>query len=153
MVSIDTVMIAIHLVIGAIWIGSVAFVTLSVLPLARDGSLERTALDSILAKVQSISRIGALLMLVTGSHLMGTTGYFDMDTLLGTNRGLAVLAMVLLWLALIVIIEVATRRIRSGIDANLIREPARDGLTWFYIATAIGILLFVDGALLTTGAV
>ena len=150
---IDTVMVAIHLVVGAIWVGAVAFVTLSILPLARDGVLDREPLESAISTLLRISRLGALLMLVTGSHLMGTGGYFDTDVLFGAERGLAVVAMVLLWLALIVLIEVSTRRIRSGLEANLLREPARDGLAWFYAATAVGVLLFAVGAALTTGLV
>lgn len=153
MATIDTVMVAVHLVFGALWIGSVAFVTLAILPLARDGDLDRGPLESAMNKVLWFSRIGALAMLISGGHLMGTGNYFDTDVLLDTDRGLAVLAMFLLWLILIVIIEISTRRIKSGLGANLLREPARDGLTWFYVATGVGILLFVIGGMLTTGFV
>ncbi len=147
----DAGMIAIHLVFAAIWIGSVTYVTFAILPLARDGGLDREPLEHMISKVLWISRIGALALLISGSHLMGTGGYFDTDQLLDTTQGLAVVAMVILWLALIVIVEIAGRRIRSGLGANLVREPARDGLKWFYVATAIGVALFVDGALLTSG--
>lgn len=150
---IDTVMVAIHLVVGAIWIGSVAFMTLAILPLARDGDLARDPFESAVSTLVRISRIGALLMLISGGHLMGTGQYFDTDVLFDTSRGLAMLSMVLLWLVLIVLIEISTRRIRSGLEANLLREPARDGLAWFYAATIVGALLFVVGAVLTTGAV
>lgn len=148
---VDAGMIAIHLVFAALWIGAVAYMALAILPLARDGGLDGEPLDYLVGKVLWISRIGALAMLITGSHLMGTGGYFDMEHLLETTQGLAVVAMVVLWLALIVVVEIAGRRIRSGLGANLVREPARDGLTWFYVATAIGVLLFIDGALLTSG--
>lgn len=148
---IDTVMVAVHLVFGAIWVGAVAFVTLALLPIARDGDLDRPAFEQSLSTLVRISRVSAVLMLVSGSHMMGTLNYFDTDVLLGTDRGLAVVVMLLLWLALIGIIEVATRRMRSGLDAGLLREPARDGTNWFYVATLIGVLLFVVGAMLTTG--
>lgn len=150
---IDTAMVAIHLVFGAIWIGAVSFVTLAILPLARDGDLDRAAFEGSLGWLVRISRIGALLMLISGSHLMGTGGYFDTDYLFGEPRGLAVLAMVVLWLGLIVVIEVSTKRMRSGLDAGLLRDPANDGMTWFYLATLIGVALFVIGAMLTTGYV
>ena len=150
---IDTVMVAIHLVFGAIWVGAVAFVTLAILPLARDGELDSAPLAATLKTLVRISRLSALLMLVSGSHLMGTGGYFELEQLLETNRGIAVVVMLLLWFALIVIIEISTKRINSGLDANLLRDPARDGLKWFYVATVIGVLLFAVGAALTTGFV
>lgn len=151
---VDAGMLGIHLVFAAVWIGAVAFVTFGVLPLARDGNLDRRPLRSLLGRLLWVSRIGALAMLVTGTHLMGNRGdYYDPDVLLSTGAGQAVLLMILLWLALIVVLEVSIRRIRSGLDANLVREPARDGLRWFYLATLIGVALFVDGALIAVGSV
>lgn len=150
---IDTVMVAIHLVFGAIWVGAVAFVTLAILPLARNGDLERPAFEGALSWLLRITRVGALLLVVSGSHLMGTRNYFDMDRLLETGRGHTVLAMLVLWFVLIVIIEVSTRRMRSGLEAGLLRDPANDGLRWFYGATLVGVTLFVLGAMLTTGFV
>lgn len=151
---VDAGMIAIHLVFSALWIGAVAFVAVGVLPLARDGNLKRAPLRALLRRVLWTSRIGALAMLVSGTHLMGSRGdYYDTDVLLSTGSGQAVLAMIVLWLVLIVIIEVAVRRMRSGLNANLIREPARDGQRWFYLATLVGVALFLDGALIAVGTV
>lgn len=151
---VDAGMIAVHLLFSALWIGAVAFVALSVLPLARDGNLDRGPLRALLGRLLWISRIGALAMVVSGTHLMGNRGdYYDVDVLLSTGSGQAVLAMIVLWLALIVILEVSIRRIRSGLNANLVREPARDGLRWFYLATLVGVALFVDGALIAVGTV
>lgn len=151
---VDAGMIAVHLVFGAIWIGAVAFVTLGILPLARDGEFDRTPLRQVLSRLLWVSRVGALAMLVSGGYLLTARGdYTDADVLLSTGPGQAVLAMVVLWLALIVILEVSVRRIRSGLDANLVREPARDGQRWFTVATVVGVALFVDGALLAVGTV
>lgn len=151
---IDAAMLAVHLIFAAVWIGSVAYVTFAVLPLARDGDLDRAPLRRLIGRAVTTARLGAVVMLVTGAHLMGTRGdYYDTEVLLSTGRGLAVVAMVLLWLALIVLVEVGGRRIRSGLDAHLVQEPARDGLTWFYTATLVGVLLLVDGALLAVGGV
>lgn len=148
---VDAGMTAIHLLFAAVWIGSIAFMTFAVLPLARDGNLDPEPLAFLVGRVTWFSRLSALAMVVTGTHLMGTGGFFEVDPLLGTNRGLAIVAMIVLWLVLIVLIEIASRRIESGLGANLVREPARDGLRWFQVASLIGILLLVDGALLTSG--
>lgn len=153
MATIDTVMIAIHLIFGAMWVGSVAFVTFTILPLARDGDLERVPFERMMDKVLLVSRVSALAMVISGTHMMGTGNYFDTEVLLESTRGQSVLAMFILWFVLIVIIEISTRRIKSGLGANLLREPARDGLAWFYTATLVGILLFLIGSLLTTGFV
>ncbi|MFP4590830.1 MAG: transporter [Halobacteriales archaeon] len=151
---VDGGMIAVHLVFGAIWIGAVAFVTLGVLPLARDGEFDRGPLRLVLGRLLWVSRIGALAMLLSGGYMLTARGdYTDADVLLSTGPGQAVLAMVVLWLVLIVIVEVSVRRIRSGLDANLVREPARDGLRWFTAATLVGVALFLDGALLAAGSV
>lgn len=151
MATIDTAMVAVHLVFGAIWVGSVTFTTFVILPLARDGDLDRSPLETSLSRLQLISRIGALAIVISGLQLMGTGDYFDTAVLLETTRGLAIIAMIVLWFLFITILEISTRRIKSGLGANLLREPARDGLTWFYVATAIGLLLFVIGAMITTG--
>ncbi|MFW6153445.1 MAG: transporter [Halobacteriota archaeon] len=148
---VEAGMTAIHLIFAAAWIGSIAFVTYAVLPLARDGDLDPEPLSHIVGSVTWISRISALAMVVTGSHLMGSEGFLEVDVLLGSDHGLAIVAMIVLWLALIVLIEIASRRIQSGLSANLVREPARDGLRWFQVATLIGALLLIDGALLTSG--
>ncbi len=151
---VNAAMIAIHLVFGAIWIGSVVFVTLGVLPLARDGNLDRTPLRAVLGRLLWIVRLGALAMLVSGSYMMThQNNYFDTDVLLSTGTGHAVVAMIVLWLTLIVLLEVSIRRIRSGLDANLVREPARDGQRWFYLASLVGVALFIDGALIAAGTV
>ncbi len=151
MATIDTAMVAVHLIFGAIWVGSVTFTTFVILPLARDGDLDRPPLETSLSRLQLISRIGALAMVISGLHLMGTGSYFDTAVLLETNRGRAIVAMIVLWFLFITILEISTRRIKSGLGANLLREPARDGLSWFYVATTIGLLLYVIGAMITTG--
>lgn len=148
---VEAGMTAIHLLFAAVWIGSIVFMTFTVLPLARDGNLDREPLEFLVGTATWISRISALAMVVTGSHLMGTGGYLQVDPLLGTSHGLAIVAMIVLWLVLIVLIEIASRRIQSGLGANLVREPARDGLRWFQIASIVGALLLVDGAILTSG--
>lgn len=154
MALIDAVMIAAHLFFAAIWVGSVAFMTVAVLPLARDGNLDRQPLDALVGRTLWFARVGAALTLISGTHLMGTRGdYYDFDVLLSTRSGQAVLAMILLWLAMIGLVEVGSRRIRSGLAANLVREPSRDGLQWYYTATLIGILLFIDGGLLAVGMI
>lgn len=153
MTLVDAGMIAVHLVFAALWVGAVVYVAIGVLPLARDGGLDREPLGTLVNKAVWISRIGALALIVTGSHLMGTRGYFDTDVLLGTGRGLAIGTMLLSWLILIVLVEVGSRRIQSGLRANLVREPARDGRTWFLVGGIAGIVAFLAGALVTTGAV
>ncbi len=148
----DAAVVGLHLVFGATWVGTVAFMALAVLPLAAAGELERGALSTLVGRTVWISRLGAAAMFLTGTHMMATMDYVDTEVLLENRYGQAVLAMIVLWLALIGIVEVASRRIRSGLDANLLREPARDGRTWFLVATAVGVLLFLDGAAITTGA-
>ena len=148
---IDAAMVSTHFVFGAIWVGAVAFVTLAVLPLGRDGEMDRLPLTKLLSRLLTIARLSAVFVLLSGLHLMGSRALFDLDALTGTNRGVAVLAMIALWFGLIVVLEIGIRRIKSGLDANLLREPSRDGLRWLTIATLFGVGVFVLGGLMAGG--
>ncbi|WP_226004286.1 copper resistance protein CopD [Natrinema salinisoli] len=138
----------IHLVVAALWAGSVCFVAAVVLPLVRDGAFNTThPLEVISEKLTTVSRVSSLLLLLTGGHLAGT-GYTT-GTLVGSTNGRLVLAMVALWLVLTALVEIGTKRFETGLAGKKIREPARDALPVFRAAAVVAIGLLVVAGLLS----
>ena len=143
---VDTAMYTIHTAFAALWSGSVLFVVAAVLPLAMDGELEPDAFGSVVSKLRWVTRVSALLMLVSGGHLAGT-GY-TVGSLTGTTRGYLVLVMVALWLGLAAAVEIGSARAQRGIDERKIREPARNARPFYLGASLLAVGLLVVSGLL-----
>ena len=137
----------IHLIFAAIWAGSVCYVAFVVLPLARDGAFTTTEpLTALSGKLTTISRVSALVLLLTGGHLAGTR--YTADSLVGTINGQLVLVMVALWLVFAGLVEVGARRFEGGLHAKKLREPAAKALPYYRAAAIVGLaLLVVSGAI------
>ena len=141
---VDTAMYTVHAAFAALWSGSVLFVVVAVLPLAMDADVSPAAFGSVVSKLQWVTRVSALLMLLTGGHL-AVTGY-GLEELTGTTSGYLVLMMVALWLGLAATVEIGSARARRGVDEKKIREPARNARP-FYLAAAV----FALGLLVVSG--
>ncbi|ELY45105.1 hypothetical protein [Natronorubrum sulfidifaciens] len=139
----------IHLIFAALWAGSVCYVAAVVLPLARDGAFNTTKpLEVISGKLTMLSRVSALVLLVTGGHLAGT-GY-TAERLFNTTNGQLVLVMVALWAILAGLIEVGAKRFEAGLNGKKLREPAGDALPLYRAAAVVSIALLVVAGLITT---
>jgi len=145
--AVSTAVRTVHLVFAATWVGSVLFVTFGVLPLARDGELDADPTRRILVRLTNVSRLCALVLLLTGGHMAATA--YGVDGLTGTTAGYLVVAMVVLWLALAGLIEVAAARMTDEFREKMVRSPARDYLPWFYAASTIAVLLLLDVGAIT----
>ncbi len=145
-----------HLVFAAIWAGSVFYVALVVLPLARDGSFNSTKpLEVISGRLTTISRVSALVLFVTGGHMAGTgytIGGNGGPDLFYSPNGQLVLLMVVLWLVMAALVEVGAKRFEAGLTGKKLREPARNALPLFRAAAAVGVALFVVAGLISSGA-
>ncbi|WP_152040442.1 transporter [Salinigranum salinum] len=148
MALVDTVLATIHLLIGALWVGSVVFFAGVVLPTARAGGMDAAPLESMVASLTRWSRAAALVMLVTGGHL-AATGY-TVGTLASTTSGNLVVAMVVLWLALTGLVEVGGSRLRDGVERKKVREPAATALGFYRAGAVVGLLLFVTAGAIVT---
>ncbi|MFT4890930.1 MAG: putative membrane protein [Halobacteriales archaeon] len=142
-----TIAVAVHLLAAAGWTGSVGFVTLAVLPLARDGGLNATPLEGVVDRLRFASRLSAVLLLLSGGYL--AVEYYTADTLTGTSNGHLVLGMIVLWLVLAGLIEVGGGRMLEDLRQKKVRAPAKEYRRWFEAATIVAALLFVDTALLS----
>lgn len=148
----DVVARIVHLVVASLWAGSVFFVALVVLPQARAGAFKQTEPLAVLSgRLTWISRISAVVLLVTGGHLAGT-GY-TADSLVGSPNGQLVLLMTGLWLALTALVEVGAKRFEAGLADQKLRAPARDATVPFQAAAAVAVALMVVAGAITTNAV
>ncbi|MFC6826059.1 copper resistance protein CopD [Halopelagius fulvigenes] len=147
---VDTAVTVLHVLTGALWVGSVVFVAGAILPAAVGGSLDAAPLESLSRTLVRGSRGASVVMFLTGGHLAGTR--YTIETLIGTGRGHLVLAMLALWLALAALVEVGNGRLSDGLQEKRVRAPARDAIGVFRAAAVVGVLLLVDAGLLATGA-
>ena len=146
MALVDTALATVHLLVGAFWVGSVAFFAGVVLPNARGGGLDAAPLESMVASLTRWSRVASVVLLVTGGHL-AATGY-TVETLASTANGNLVVAMVVLWLVLTGLVEAGGSRLRDGLSRKKVREPAATALRLYRGAAVVGALLLV-----TAGAI
>lgn len=144
---IDAVMNGIHLGFAGLWVGSVIFVTVAVLPPARRGAFDAAPLEPVVSKLQWISRISALLLFVSGGHLAGTR--YTVDSLFGSAQGYLVLAMLALWFLLALLVELGSKKLANGFAERKVRQPANEARPYFLAASLVGVLLFVDAGLLS----
>lgn len=149
MALVDQALMAVHLLFAAVWTGSVVFVTWAVLPLARDGEVSPGPLRSVVARLRTLSRLAAVVLLLTGGHVASTI--YTADSLFGSTRGHAVLGMVALWLALVALVEVGSGRLDDGLSVDKLREPARNATAVYRAAAVVSLLLLLDAGWLAGG--
>lgn len=136
MSTVGTAMEVAHLVTAAVWIGAIALVTALVLPAIRGERLPAEAID-LLGDLAMPSRLAALVVLLSGGHLLGTR--YGIDGLLAGGAGHLVLAMVAGWL-------VFTGLVEGGI-ARLTDDPFDDtGYRLLQAATLVGLVILAIGA-------
>lgn len=133
-----------HIIFAAVWTGSVVFVTWGVLPVARTGSVGAGPLEAIVTRLRTLSRVSAVVLLVSGGLLAGSYGAAMMQT----TAGYLVLGMIVLWLLLIGFIEMAAKTVldvlrQSNSDQAIAKSAGR-----FRAAGIVAVLLLVDAGLL-----
>lgn len=154
MSSLDTVAIVAHQLFGGLWIGAVVFVGLAVMPLGRDADIEPDALETVTGRLLMLSRVAALVMLASGLHVLyylTLGGSFDTEPLVSSGRGHLILTMIVLWFAVIATTEIGASRLREGLDAGKLRDPARSALPFFRAAAVLGIGVLTLGGMLSAG--
>jgi len=147
MEPLDVTVYAVHSLFAGLWTGSVLFVSLGVLPLARDGELNAGPLDSLSGTLTTISRLSTVFLVLTGAY-MGVTRYTTTD-LLESTGGYLVIAMVVLWLGLMATVEIGVSRLTDGTNRDKVREPARRARRVFQVASLLAVLLLVTSGLIS----
>lgn len=147
MEPIEVAAYALHSVFAGLWSGSVLFVTITIVPLGRESEINAAPLNAVASSLRTVSRVSAVVLLLTGSHMAASvhTG----DTLTGTTSGNLVIGMVALWVVLIGTVEIGTGRLLDGTDRTKVREPARAARPIFLLASVAATLLLVVAGLLS----
>lgn len=136
-----------HTVFAGIWTGSVLFLTFGVLPLGRNGTLNAAPLEYVAGKIRTISRLSALLLLATGSHMAAQR--YTGETLFETQAGWLVLSMVALWFLLMTTVEIGASKLTDGTERDKVREPASNARPFFLAASLCAVLLLVVAGLIS----
>ncbi|MFB6302728.1 MAG: transporter [Haloferacaceae archaeon] len=144
-----TLAYVVHVVVAALWTGSVLFVTYAVLPQGYDGTIGPDALSAAVGKLSVLTRTAALVLPITGGYQI--LRLYPGEAILTPPRGHLVLGMVVLWLAVTALVEVAGARMREGLDREKVRTPAREGRPFLLAASLLSLLLLVDAGLLAAG--
>jgi uncharacterized membrane protein len=150
MTLVDATFYAIHLLVGALWTGSVLFVVWAVLPAARDGEVRPEPLESVFGRLILLSRGSALVMLLTGGHLAAQL--YTFESLTGSPRGHLVLTMTLLWLVMAGLVEVGNSRMSDGLDAKKVRTPAKEAGRFYRGAGSVALLLLANAGILAANS-
>lgn len=137
----------VHMVFAGVWTGSVVFVSFGVLPPASAGMLSADVLARIVERLRWISRVSALVLLVTGGPL--TSSQYNIGALFETTRGYAVLSMILLWVVLVGLVEVGGGRLQELGEIPMSGVPDRTQLLFHGAAVAAIVLLVVSGYLVS----
>ena len=137
---------AVHMVVGAVWVGAIAFLAVGVLPLARDGTLNAEPLGRLAGTLQTLSRYAAVFLLATGIHLGVVRGYGAAG--LADPRSHLVVTMAGLWFVTTGLVEVGSGKLVDGTDRDKVREPAREATRFLQAAAVGGSLILVVAALL-----
>ncbi len=141
-------MYALHVLVAGLWTGSVVFTSYAIVPLAADGTLNAAPLAAVAGKLRRLSRVSAVLLLVSGGMMAAEE--YTVTTLTETTDGHLVLGMVVLWFVLAALVEVGTGRLHDGADRDKVREPGRAARNLFRVAAVVAGLLLVDAGLLAT---
>jgi uncharacterized membrane protein len=139
------VSLAAHVLVGAVWVGAVSFTTLAVLPAARAGELNAAPLGRLAGHLRILTRFTAVVMVLTGGHLLAARGYLD-GALLSTGDGHLVVTMAVLWFVATGLTEAGAGRLVDGADADKVREPAHEATRLLQAAAVTGGLVLVDAA-------
>ncbi|MFB6202394.1 MAG: CopD family protein [Halorhabdus sp.] len=142
---IEALVTGVHLLFASLWTGSVLFVTLAILPIARDGTLDSAPLARLTDRFVWITRTSVFVTLLSGAHqAMALT----VDGLFETTRGHLVIGMVVLWLALAALSEIAASRLADGTAERKVRTPAANARPFLLVASILAVLLLFDAGAL-----
>jgi len=136
-----------HSLFSGVWTGSVLFLVVAVLPLARNGTLNAAPLESLVGKVKTISRVSSVALLLTGGHMAATR--YTSESLFETESGWLVLTMVSFWFLLMATVEVGGAKLTDGAERDKVREPAAAARPFLLAAGVCAVALLVTAGLIS----
>jgi uncharacterized membrane protein len=157
-----------HVASALFWIGAVWFAAYAVFPPARAGEVDAGLFESTLDRLLWVTRWTGVALPVTGLYQLWLR--YPLDRLVATTRGLLVLSMLVLWTVMNGLVELGVYRARTvdseldlgtyfaegvaadgGLPSGTVVAGARATRPYVLAASALGVLLAVDAALLAGG--
>ena len=134
-----------HLGVAAVWTGSVLFLSWGVLPTVQGGSIGADSLETILDRFLAVTRLSALVLLVSGGLMASRYG----GGLTATTPGQLVLGMTVLWLLFTGVSEDAGCKLRTGLESESTGTAVARSRRRFDVAGVLAVLLLIDAGLLS----
>jgi len=143
---VSTVMNALHLLFAGLWAGATVFFAWRVRPLAANGDIDVQPLLAMGSGLRWLTRVSAVVFVVTGGHLAATR-YGD-GALLSTSRGHVVLTMLVLWLVVTGLLEMALGKMETALGEGHIQTAGREArLPLLASAVLLSVVLLLGGYL------
>jgi hypothetical protein len=146
MALIDTAFSMLHVLFAGLWAGTTVFYAWRIHPLLSDGDLGVTPAMSITTGLRWLTRIGAVVFVVTGGHMAGT-GYGD-GRLFNDPMGHAVLGMLALWLVVTGLLEMSLGKVQTELGDGHIQTAGRENETLVRVAAVLSVVLLLLGGYL-----
>jgi hypothetical protein len=146
MALIDTAFSMLHVLFAGLWAGTTVFYAWRIHPLLSDGDLGVTSAMSITTGLRWLTRIGAVVFVVTGGH-MAATGYGD-GRLFSDPTGHAVLAMLALWLVVTGLLEMSLGKVQTALGDGHVQTAGRENETLVRVAATLSVVLLLLGGYL-----
>ena len=147
MALIDTAFGMLHVLFAGIWSGTTVFYAWRIHPLLSEGEIDATSAMSITTGLRWLTRIGAVVFVVTGGHMAGT-GYGD-GRLFSDPMGHAVLGMLTLWLVVTGLLEMAIGKMQPHLGDGRIQTAGRETETFIKVAATFSVVLLLLGGYLS----
>lgn len=146
MSTVYTVLNAIHLLFAGLWAGATVFFAWRVRPLVADSDISVEPTMALSAGLRWLTRISAVVFVVTGGH-MAATRYGD-GALLSTPRGHVVVTMLVLWLVVTGLLEMALGKMETELGEGRVRTAGKEARIPLLAASVLlSVLLLLGGYL------
>ena len=146
MALIATVIRVVHTLFAGAWAGGTLLFVGAVLPAAKKGLLDASALEAVTKLFSYLSMASVALLLLSGGHLAGTL--YTFGTLQSTGRGHLVISMVVLWFVLAGVAHGATKRLTDGLETGDAESAVEASWGLFVVAAVVAAGLLVVAGLL-----
>jgi len=146
MTLIDTAFSMLHVLFAGLWAGTTIFYAWRIHPLLSEGDIGVTSAMSITTGLRWLTRIGAVVFVVTGGH-MAAMGYGD-GRLFSDPMGHAVLGMLALWLVVTGLLEMSIGKIQDELAEGRIQTAGRENESFVRAAAAFSVVLLLLGGYL-----
>jgi hypothetical protein len=148
MAIIDTAFSMLHVLFAGIWAGTTVFYAWRIHPLLSNGDIGVTSAMSITTGLRWLTRIGAVVFVVTGGHMAATTPTYADGGLFSTSMGHAVLGMLALWLVVTGLLEASIGKIQDALGEGKIQTAGRENETLIRVAATFSVVLLLLGGYL-----